>query len=419
MRYLEFITEGKRYTGLSVARRVAERLGHKVVKDGNYLTTVDHDDPRPEIVPNPYREDIEPRLKEELKKLVQEKKRFLEIKAKVNAGFVRNRELEEEVSNEKWKELKKKLRDVRKQLKFLPARYKEIHRPQKTALERIERAIEENNWTLTESAFGVQFLTCPLYHKTIAALDPKEQIKLKSFIEFKKENPLRQFGGTDKSLGAQVGPFKGMKLQHAHVGRDALLVYSIEGKDPIKIKLYGVFKHDDLGVGQPPNKNKAASKAEVLSNQNFTPATSESVSRDKYSNRSNEMKSEEFLMEKKLKKKAAAKKPAPKKVKKQDDEWEDEEDVAPVDPDQDRVPHIIMQLRKALDVDGDYPVLFQDGSKHKIPKNVTKHFVQKYLTLKPADREAMQDMATKDLAGFKKALHAEFSPNPEQSIYDR
>ena len=124
-------------------------------------------------------------------------------------------------------------------------------------------------------------------------------------------------------------------------------------------------------------------------------------------------------MEKKLKKKAAAKKPAPKKVKKQDDEWEDEEDVAPVDPDQDRVPHIIMQLRKALDVDGDYPVLFQDGSKHKIPKNVTKHFVQKYLTLKPADREAMQDMATKDLAGFKKALHAEFSPNPEQSIYDR
>lgn len=419
MRYLEFITEGKRYTGLSVARRVAERLGHKVVKDGNYLTTVDHDDPRPEIVPNPYREDIEPRLKEELKKLVQEKKRFLEIKAKVNAGFVRNRELEEEVSNEKWKELKKKLRDVRKQLKFLPARYKEIHRPQKTALERIERAIKENNWTLTESAFGVQFLTCPLYHRTLENLDAKEQSKLNSFIELKKENPLQRFGGTDKSLGSQVGPFKDMKLLHAHIGRDALLVYSIEGKDPIKIKLYGVFKHDDLGIGQPPNKKKAASKAEVLSNQNFTPATSESVSRDKYSNRSNEMKSEEFLMEKKLKKKAAAKKPAPKKVKKQDDEWEDEEDVAPVDPDQDRVPHIIMQLRKALDVDGDYPVLFQDGSKHKIPKNVTKHFVQKYLTLKPADREAMQDMATKDLAGFKKALHAEFSPNPEQSIYDR
>jgi hypothetical protein len=123
------------------------------------------------------------------------------------------------------------------------------------------------------------------------------------------------------------------------------------------------------------------------------------------------MISKEFLIEKKHKKKPV------KKVKKHDD-W-DEEDEAPVDPDQDRVPHIIMQLRKALDVDGDYPITFQDGTKHKIPKNVTRHFVQRYLTLKPVDREVMQDMATKDLAGFKKALHAEFSPNTEPSIYVR
>jgi len=131
------------------------------------------------------------------------------------------------------------------------------------------------------------------------------------------------------------------------------------------------------------------------------------------------MKSEEFLIEKKLKKKADAKKPVPKKSKKSDDEWEDSDDESPIDPDQDRVQHIIMQLRKALDVDGDYPVTFQDGSKHKIPKNVTRNFIQRYLALKPADREAMQDMATKDLAGFKKALHAEFSPNTEPSIYVR
>lgn len=121
------------------------------------------------------------------------------------------------------------------------------------------------------------------------------------------------------------------------------------------------------------------------------------------------MKSEDFLIESKHKKKPA------KKLKKHDD-WEDT-DETPVDPDQDRVPHIIMQLRKALDVDGDYLVTFQDGAKHKIPKNVTRHFIQRYLTLKPADREVMQNMATKDLEGFKKALHAEFSPNTEPSIY--
>jgi hypothetical protein len=124
------------------------------------------------------------------------------------------------------------------------------------------------------------------------------------------------------------------------------------------------------------------------------------------------MKSSEFLLESKHKKKPV------KKAKKHDDEWEEEDEFV-VDPDQDRVPHIIMQLRKALDVDGDYPVTFQDGAKHKIPKSVTRHFIQRYLTLKPADREVMQNMATKDLEGFKKALHAEFSPNTEPSIYVR
>jgi len=78
-----------------------------------------------------------------------------------------------------------------------------------------------------------------------------------------------------------------------------------------------------------------------------------------------------------------------------------------------------MQLRKALDVDGNYKIKFQDGSKHDIPHKVSKYFVSKYLTLKPADREEMQKMASKDIDGFKKALHQTFSPLSEPSIYEK
>jgi hypothetical protein len=122
------------------------------------------------------------------------------------------------------------------------------------------------------------------------------------------------------------------------------------------------------------------------------------------------MKSYEFLIEKKHKK-------SPVKKAKHDD-WEDKDDL-PNDPDEDKVPHILMQLRKALDVDGDYLIKFKDGTKHKIPHEISKKFVERYLTLKPADREVMQDMAVASLEGFKKALSQKFSPLSEPSIYNR
>lgn len=120
------------------------------------------------------------------------------------------------------------------------------------------------------------------------------------------------------------------------------------------------------------------------------------------------MKSIEFLVEKKK----------AKVIKKSFNDFDDHEE-SHEDPEADSVPHIIMQLRKALDVDGDYPIKFQDGKKHKIPKEVTRKFVAKYLSLKPLDREEMQNMAVKDLDGFKKALHQHYSPLSEPSIYDR
>ena len=89
------------------------------------------------------------------------------------------------------------------------------------------------------------------------------------------------------------------------------------------------------------------------------------------------------------------------------DDFDDSEEVVS-DPDTDKIPHIVMQLRKALDVDGDFKVHFKDGSKHKLPLDVIRKFLIKYLELKPSDRERMQDLAGQSLSGFKEALETEF-----------
>ena len=277
MKVTEFLLEGKIYNALSVAKRVADKLGHKVVKseDGKF-TTADHTDPRPKVVPNSYRTDIEPRLRDELKKLQQQKHDFLSLKAKVDSGFLYGKEYKDQVSKEKWKEITQNIKGVRKQLKFLPKPYNEIPALQHTALEKIALAVEENKWSLVESSFDVQFLSCKLYDDTTKNLDPTVKQKLESFKQFKKDYPLKPFGGTDRTLGLSHTPYGGMKLMHAHLARDAVLVYSIEGKDPIRLKLYGVFKHDDMGIGQPPNKRKSASMADKLSHQGFATLAEES-----------------------------------------------------------------------------------------------------------------------------------------------
>jgi len=270
MKYTEFLPEGKVYKALSIAERAAEKLGHKVVKsDNGYFTTAEHDDPRPKVVSNALRTELEPRLKEELKKLQKQKRDFLALKAKVESGFLYGKEYKDQISKEKWKEITQNLKGINKQLKFLPKKYDEVPAVNKSALERIVQAIEENKWSLVESSFDVQFLSCKLYDDTTKNLDPTVKQKLESFKQFKKDYPLKPFGGTDRTLGLSHTPYGGMKLMHAHLARDAVLVYSINGKDPIQIKLYGVFKHDDLGIGQPANKRKSANMATQLSNQGF------------------------------------------------------------------------------------------------------------------------------------------------------
>jgi len=100
-----------------------------------------------------------------------------------------------------------------------------------------------------------------------------------------------------------------------------------------------------------------------------------------------------------------------------DDDWDKDEEEVAVDPDQDKVPHLVMQFKKAIDNGGRTPIVFKDGSKATVPHGVISAFMNKYHDMKPVDREAFQAAAIKSIDAFKQAMssfHAEKAP---KSIY--
>jgi len=74
------------------------------------------------------------------------------------------------------------------------------------------------------------------------------------------------------------------------------------------------------------------------------------------------------------------------------------------DPDYDKIPVLPMQLRKSIDVGGNRDIIFQDGDKVKIPLRTINMFFDVYNGLKPIDREAMQNQASKSAMDFTDAL---------------
>ncbi len=100
------------------------------------------------------------------------------------------------------------------------------------------------------------------------------------------------------------------------------------------------------------------------------------------------------------------------------DDW-DEDDTPAVDADQDNVPHILMQMRKAVDTDGNYEFKFQDGSKHKLEIPQIVSFVKKYMTAKPQDKEMMQNQAIQSLDGLMNVLDMDIKPNPNPQRFSQ
>jgi hypothetical protein len=96
---------------------------------------------------------------------------------------------------------------------------------------------------------------------------------------------------------------------------------------------------------------------------------------------------------------------------------DDFEDDAPVqDADQDKIPHILMQMRKAVDTDGNYEFKFHDGSKHKLEMEDIVSFVKKYMTAKPHEKEQMQNKAIESLEGLMSVINAKEPEKQGSSI---
>jgi len=75
------------------------------------------------------------------------------------------------------------------------------------------------------------------------------------------------FGQNDKAFMSGGHYSKAVPgLRKAHLNLDISIVYKINGNI---MYLYGFYKHDELGTGQPPNINKQSSMATQLANVSF------------------------------------------------------------------------------------------------------------------------------------------------------
>jgi hypothetical protein len=104
-----------------------------------------------------------------------------------------------------------------------------------------------------------------------------------------------------------------------------------------------------------------------------------------------------------------------------DDFDDDEEDEQPEDPEKDKVQHILMQVRKAIDVDGDYAIKFADGASHSFPTKDLEDFITMYMGLRPLDREKLQQVAIMSKGQFEKILSFFQPDHPlhQKSIYEK
>ena len=150
-------------------------------------------------------------------------------------------------------------------------RAKEFLIEQQIKLADILKEISQDPWSLYENKGPVEFRKSSIFDQTVANKSqqaPNLLAKISSFVDAKSLNPLQPWGSRDKPFGAK-GPI-GMsmpKLRYAHINNDLIIFYEMEGRDPTVIKLYGVFSHDDVGIGQPGSISKQKSLIQQLRHQ--------------------------------------------------------------------------------------------------------------------------------------------------------
>jgi mRNA-degrading endonuclease YafQ of YafQ-DinJ toxin-antitoxin module len=95
--------------------------------------------------------------------------------------------------------------------------------------------------------------------------------KLKEFLSKKAADPTTPISKSDYRF---IGNLAQSGLSHIHLTFDISLVYDIRGNT---LKLYGLYSHDDIGTGSPPNRNKQRQALDRWAATNFTTPTSDSL----------------------------------------------------------------------------------------------------------------------------------------------
>lgn len=87
---------------------------------------------------------------------------------------------------------------------------------------------------------------------------------LRNFVAQKRDAPLQAYGGKDYPFIGS-GPLRG--YIHAGITRDISIIYTISGRDPHVLKLYGLYSHNEIGTGTPNRPAVSKKMAGVFSGQ--------------------------------------------------------------------------------------------------------------------------------------------------------
>lgn len=115
-----------------------------------------------------------------------------------------------------------------------------------------------------------RIFVCGLYDETIAAYAGNDLVmaKLKEFIRDKRTNPMGRFGNKDRLFNGE-GNLAG--YVHAGLTGDVSVVYKLSGNAPRTLVIYGIFSHDELGIGQPDNVKRQKANRKRMDGQAIRP----------------------------------------------------------------------------------------------------------------------------------------------------
>lgn len=125
----------------------------------------------------------------------------------------------------------------------------------------------------SQQALKIQVSETPLFRETAAKYARPGSNVLARYAEFirtKLENPIAQFGASDKKNPEGTPMSQEVPgIRHAHLTHDISVFYTISGANPAILRVYALLTHDEAGSGQPTNYKVQKAVAKRMANQRF------------------------------------------------------------------------------------------------------------------------------------------------------